>query len=67
MIETDGLPMLFVNNFYGDDENSNRRKEQWSHNIIISHLLNDFVLSEVLYAVNTVFVLFSADVGFSVL
>jgi len=33
MVETDDLPILFVNNFYGDDENSNRRKELWSLDI----------------------------------
>jgi len=35
MVETDDLLILFVNNFYGDDENSNRRKELWSLDIHI--------------------------------
>jgi len=27
MVETDDLPVLLVNNFYDDDENSNRKKD----------------------------------------
>ena len=34
MIEADGLPVLLVNNFYGDDENFNRKKELWSLDVI---------------------------------
>jgi len=30
MVETDGLSILLINNFYGDDENFNRRKDIWN-------------------------------------
>jgi len=39
MIETDSLPVLLVNNLYGDDENSNWRKEVWNLDVTLLSLL----------------------------
>ena len=33
MVETDGLPVLLVNNSYGNDESFSRRKEVWSSDV----------------------------------
>ena len=45
MVEMDGLPVLLINNFYDDDENSNRRKELWSLDVTcVYHIIYYIIL-----------------------